>query len=351
MKYQKYLKRFTVIPELLSLSTNAKNLIPGLSVGAFICKIFDEPTRLNFVFEIVNDIKKPAELNKKFEYFWGKNNDERLYYERPFWGRIKFKMLIEKNGSDFLFLVNRFYFEHIRFQLGTIWLPGVCLLNAAIFSLLNLNYLVLHSACISKNNRGILLISSSTGGKSLTAYSSLTKNYKLLSEDVLVLNPKDNYANPLISYTPQYLSAMNKHKIKPSPSYRFSVLTLFSSIFSLIFRRDYVSSKLFRKFFSSGRLIDKAKINKICVLEKGEDKIIKLNKVEAFKKVLAINRARLDYYNDTSLRAFSYFNPGMDIEVINKKEEEALFSVIKQSECYLFQADSPTRFADYLEKI
>lgn len=351
MKYQEYLKRFTVVPELLSLSTNVKNLIPGLSVGAFICKIFDWPTKLNFVFKIVNDIKKPAELNKKFEFFWGKNNNKRLYYERPFWGRIKFKMLIEKNGSDFFFLVNRFYFEHIRFQLGTIWLPGTCLLNTVIFSLLNLDYLVLHSACISKNDRGILLISSSTGGKSLTAYSSLKKGYKLLSEDVLVLNPKDNYANSLISYTPQYLSQINKHKTKPSSFDRFSILTLFSSIFSLMFRRDYVSSKLFRKFFSSGRLIDKTKINKICILEKGEDKIIKLNKVEALKKVLAINRARFDYYNDTSLRAFSYFNPEMDIEVINKKEEEALFSVIKQSECYLFQADDPARFVDYIERI
>ena len=73
--------------------------------------------------------------------------------------------------------------------------------------------------------------------------------------------------------------------------------------------------------------------------------------IEAFRKVSTLNRSRFSYYNNTFLRALSYFNPEINLEAINKKEEEMISTLVSQSICYLFQADNPLKYVKYLDKI
>ena len=99
MKIKKNQEEFIIIPELLSLTTNVDYLFHFI-LGPFMYKFFSRgKTKLNFSFIAKKNIQKPLELNTRFEHFWGRDNDKRVYYEHPFLGKIKSTFVVKLNNS------------------------------------------------------------------------------------------------------------------------------------------------------------------------------------------------------------------------------------------------------------
>ena len=355
MEIQKKMERFVIIPELLSLKTNVIDLIPQFLLGAFMHKTWSEKTRINLSFRIVNDFEKPQGFNKRFGSFWGTENSPQVYYEKKFSEGIKFKMLVKKTNNDFNFIVNKLYFKYSPFRIDRMLPPGQHLQNAAILSLANLGFTVLHGACLSKNNQGILLIASSNMGKSLTAFSALKKGYKFLSEDMLALNERFAYAAPLISCRTCYEKfsgkkgkkrAFGKNKLPFWESVNF-----FLSLPRIFFPQGVSSGQPFENFLSGGKVIEKTKVSKIVILERGDEGLVKLREDECLEKVLILNRGEYAYYHDSFLRALSYCNPEVDIKRIVQTEEKVLSHLVKKSSCYLLQVENPFQYVEYLDKL
>jgi len=351
MQYTNNLKNIVIIPELLSLRTNVIDFIPYFSLGAFMHETYKEKTLINLGFEVVNDIEKPKELTKKIENFYGEDQIPIVYYEKVFTKNIKFKMLIKKTNSGFDFLVNKLYAKYCPFRIDRMYPSGGHLLNAAILCLANEGYAVVHSACISKNSQGVLLAASSNTGKSLTTFSSLKKGYKILSEDMLALNEYYAFSSPLISSRSCYEQSLGKKYPKNRQFFLkeyINFVSMFTGIFSF---RKVLSYEPFEDFIKSGNLIKKNGINKIIILERGGNSINKIDKKECLRKFLILNRGEFNYYSDTFLRAFSYFNSDMNIGNIIKVEERVISNLINNSDCYLFQANNPKYFVDFLDEI
>ncbi len=345
MKYNKETKRYVIIPELLGLKTNVADFIPYFSLGAFMHTTYDEETKINLDFKIVKDFEKPQELDNRIGNFWGANNVPKIYYEKRFSERIRFKMLIEKTDGTFFFTVNKLYFKYCPFRIDRICSSGERLQNAAIFCLANLGFTILYGACVSKHDQGILLIGGSKMGKSLTAFSAIKKGYSFLSEDILALNESCAYASPLISYKSRFSILSSDKQNNPS------LLKLFLGFVRFFLFPKTLSHHPIGDFLREGNIIRKTKIRKIIIFEKGDREIIKLEKDECLRKILALNRERFSYYHDTFLRVFSYFNPEIKIEVITMKEERILFSIVNQSDCYLLKVNNPEEYIEILDEI
>ena len=350
MKIEKDHKNIIVVPKLFTLVTNV-DYIYHFYLSSFMYKLLGDKTKLNFSYIVKNDIEKPPELNIRFDYFWGKDGDKRLYYEHPFFGEIKLKMLVEKKGNDFNFSVDRFYYKYIKFITGRVWPSGLHLQNATTLGLSGIGFTMLYGACISKNKQGILILASTKIGKSLTALSALERGYEILAEDFLVLDSKGGYSVPLIpSCFLKYHSTRSWWKKK---FYRILLkFPLLQMVFLyLIPLSFFISPNPSKEYLDSINFTTGVKIRMVCILEKGKTGIKKLNSGKALKKIVALNRANSFYYNDSLLRAFSYFNPELNIEMISNMEEKNLSSIVNQSECYLLRAEDGKEYINLLDNI
>lgn len=348
MKIKKYQEKFIVVPELFSLTTNVE-LIFHFIFGSFMLNLFlKEKTKLNFSYMVNKDIKKPPELNTKLEYFWGTRGDKRIYYEHPFLGKIKLKMLVEKQGNNFNFLVNHFYYKYIKFIVGRVWTSGLYLQDAAVLSLSSIGFTVTHGACIVKEKQGILIFGSPKSGKSTIAFSLFKKGYKFLCDDCLVLDSNNAYAT--LSRMPLEYYSRNINDWRQKYTNYFSRIPVVDLALSCFTSQSPPSLESFHELYND-RIIEKVKINKIYILEKSGNEVKKISSKDALRKILIITRPSSFYYNDPFLQALYYFNPEISIETISNIEENNLSSIVNQSECYLLKANSPLGYIELLDKI
>ena len=349
MKIKKNQEEFIIIPELLSLTTNVDCLFHFI-LGPFMYKFFSRgKTKLNFSYIVKKDIKKPPELNTKLEYFWGTSGDKRIYYEHPFLGRIKLKMLVEKQGNNFNFLVNPFYYKYIKFIVGRVWTSGLYLQDAAALSLSSIGFTIMHGACVAKEGQGVLIFGSPESGKSSTTFSLSKKGYKLLCDDCLVLDSNNVYATS--SRMPLEYFSRTKNGWRQKYSNFISKIPVIGLVLSYFVSQPSPALDSFHKVLDNNRLVEKAKIKKIFILEKGENEVKKITPKEALRNILILNRLQSFYYNDAFLQALFYFNPEIDINCITRNEEEIASSIVNQADCYLLQANDPRKYIEYLDKI
>jgi len=349
MKIKKNQEKFIVVPGLFSLTTNVDYIFHFI-LGPFMYKFFSKgKTRLNFSYIVKKDIKKPPKLNTKLEYFWGKNGDKRIYYEHPFLGRIKLKMLVEKQGNSFNFLVNRFYYKYIKFIVGRVWTSGLYLQDAAALSLSSIGFAMIHGACVAKGGQGILIFGSPKSGKSLTAFSLFKKGHKLLCDDCSILDSNSVYAtSSRSSYFLKYFSRM-KNGWRQKYYNFFSKIPVIGLVLFCFAPQSPPSLNSFRKFLDNNRLEERAKIKKVFILERGENKVEKITPKDALRRILILNRASSFHYNDTFLQALFYFNPEININFITTNEEKIVSSIVNQADCYLLQANDPRKYSEYIE--
>ncbi|HBU07236.1 MAG TPA: hypothetical protein DEB09_04090 [Candidatus Magasanikbacteria bacterium] len=353
MKIKKNHEKFTIVPKLFSLTTNV-DILPHFILGPFMYDFYPKgETKLNFSYIVKKDIEKPPELDTKLEYFWGKNGDNRIYYEHPFLGKIKLKMLVERQGDNYHFLVNGPYHKYIKDVMGRIRKPELYLQDAAVLSFSNIGFTILHGACVAKDEKGTLIFGSPKSGKSSISYSLLKKGYNLLCDDSVVLGPINSYATSSRSpyFVKRFTGKEKNNKWSQKYYNLFHTIPIISSLFSLFGSQTTSFFNSFREASNSIGVIDKVKVNRIFILEKGEKEIIKISSVDALRKIIILTRPSSFYFNDAFLQAFFYFNPEIDINLIIRKEEEIILSLVNRSECYLLKANSPSDYINLLDQI
>jgi hypothetical protein len=149
--------QYLVKPEIARIVSN-KVRIPYFSFGEYLDHNTSNPeSQISMNFEVQKDIPKPDNLVKKFHFFFGEDNSDEIYYERPLGMGIKAKMHCKNLNSDAHIIVNNSYYKFIRSKIDNAYPPGVHLADMLCLKLLERKYSPLHCAAISSGGKGFLL--------------------------------------------------------------------------------------------------------------------------------------------------------------------------------------------------
>lgn len=274
--------------------------------------------------------------------FWG--GDDKLYWEKQKMG-IKIKLLIKniKKNPTIIRISRSLY--HILNIFPKINL-GNLLTKIVDLKLLRKNHTSLHAACVSKDNKGILIPAWDDMGKTGTVLSLMTnEDYSLLSEDSTVVN-SDGYAFaiPSISISPHSnrkdldVGLLEKMKMKM----KFNLFKLFPL--------DFLGKEKFPPQ-AFGDIKEKTEVNNLFVLNRGEEKVLKIGKSSSLNYIE--NSTYRAFYNHSWVNslfyAYSYLND-LDLEKIRRERREVIRKFLRGIDTYELQARNSQKYSELIEK-
>lgn len=336
--------KYNLVHKLLFVNTNVSRIYYFL-YAHWLDDLIKGQSEHGVGFFVEKDIKKPEYLTQKFDYFWGQKDAKAIYYEHPILPGIKAKLLLDMSTGVPSITVNKAYYEFSKYKFENVWPPGQHLSNLITIKLLQNNILTLHSAAFSdkKTKEGNLIMAISNTGKSYTTFAALKGGYEYHSEDLTVLDRDYIYTTPLVSAQSSML---------PNKSIGLKYNLLMSKLIGInMFFPRITALSSFHNFFSKFDVTFKAKPSRIFILEKGEDSVSKLDKTEAARKILILNRLELSYSRDHMLLAYSYFNQELDMESMLNAEKELIQQIVGKAECFLIKSNFPDRYMSLINKL
>jgi len=336
--------KYNLVHKLLFVDTNV-NKINYFLYAHLLDDFIKGDSKHGVSFMVNKDVEKPEYLTQRFDYFWGKKDAKVLYYEHPILPGIMAKLLLDMSTDVPSITVNKAYYAFSQYRFENVLPPGQHLSDLITIKLLQNNILTLHSASFSnkKTQEGYLILAISNTGKSFTTFAAMKRGYEYHSEDLTILDGDHIYTSPLISAQSTMLPNKNiwlKYNL---------LMNKLTGINVIIPRVKTLSS--FHNFFSKYNVACKAKPGKFFILEKGEDSIIKLDKAEAARKILILNKLELRYPRDQLLLAYSYFNSSLDMEQMLKIEKELINQIVDKTGCFLIKSNFPDRYLKLIETI
>src|ERR1041384_5359338 len=128
--------QYRIRPEIANVSSN-KVRIPYFSFGEYLDdKVGNSESQISINFEVHKDLQKPDHLTQKFHFFYGQNNHDELYYERPLGLGMVAKMHCTNLNDAPSVVVNNSYYKFIRSKIDNAYPPGVHLADLLCLKLL-----------------------------------------------------------------------------------------------------------------------------------------------------------------------------------------------------------------------
>lgn len=292
--------------------------------------------------------------------FYVRDKSNCVYYKSVPIPRFKLKMSLEKlDKLNTKIVINPLYDSLGNSRLAG-YPPWSHIRDVIAIKLLQNGHLLLHSACISKNGKAFLLCGLPDTGKTLTSIlASRCRGFKFMSDDLTVVNSK--FAFSVLSARPltREFARICNYKFTPK-EYIKSVLCDFSretirktkNLFG-IDRHMLIGwvkmQDLFEKLGIS--IQQKAPINMVCILKKGQDQTKKLPPREALKKLLFLNRLEFSYLHNPLLLAYDWANGNFDLQILMKKEEGILRRITQNVPVFEISCNRSIDYVRKLEKI
>jgi len=200
--------------------------------------------------------------------------------------------------------------------------------------LLEKNYSLIHSACLSKNREGILLVAPSDTGKTSTAIFLTRKGFEHLSDDMTITDGNKGYCYP----TPMTISRFHLERLQltigAKESLKMTIRHLMAKI--PLLQSDTEGSSLFPQKVGMN-IIKEVDITKLYFLEEGEDEIKKLKREEALRRIVTAGRMGISLLENQYILSYLYSNENRFLSLMDewRKIYERL---IDKVECYLLKS-------------
>ena len=320
-----------LIPNLVVIHSNCSK-IHYFSFGEII-----EPNLFNNTpckYDLIFDIKPRKYFamikDRNFEYEYSDSirislDDEiNLIYNKNI-GITKIFMYISMSGDTISVFVDKLYYLLFKLKVENILPPGVHLRDLLYMKLVFDKYIPLHSAsfAINKNN-GFLILAPPNTGKSLTVSLLANNGFKVLSEDIAVLDLEklEIYSAP---YTATMLHELSKLKYLPLLSYYLP-------------KRLKSFGEIFKK-----NLIPRAKLKKIFILEKSKGKEEKRKK-DYLVKILNLTRNEFNIRSNPVINSILYYLR-KDIE---SYEYDKIYKLVNKVDVIILRAKDPFEYYNML---
>lgn len=238
--------------------------------------------------------------------------------------------------------------------------------------LLQKNYCLLHSACLAKNGKGIVLAAYGDAGKTTTALRMIRNDaFSYLSDDLTLIDDKGlAYSYPCNAR--MHAAHLRFLGIKPRlgeicnlifHDYVLSVLKNVLERASPPIRKNLSQALLMipvaisaglkmkiERILSSEELIQKAKISTICFLERGAEEITEVPSELMVEKLTSMNRKEVWSEIEGWLQYFSKVNPSLLPNALVGFEKKLLDSVAARCACYIVRSKQK-KFANLIRAI
>jgi hypothetical protein len=342
--------RYRIKPQIADVLSN-KVRIPYFSFGEYLDDrnendsdtTFDPKISINF--EVQKDIPRPEHLVQKFHFFYGDENTDELYYERPLGVGIVAKMHCKNLLREPTIVVNDSYYKFIRSRIDSAYPPGVHVADILTVKLLQRSFSPIHCAAISINGEGQILAAPPDTGKSLTTLLAIRRGYSFLSEDIAIIDDKHVYANPT---TATFYHTENFKTSKSMESQIYNLLYLKVPVLSYFL--DPPNAKVY-DLIQDIKIDEKVPIKNIFILGRGTGGLMPVDPVQAARRLLIINRNEFSYHKNTLLFAHSYFNESLGLENLMKEEECLLSTLANKVKCYLVRTNDPKEYIEFIDKV
>jgi len=188
---------------LVRLATNV-NRIFGFNYATFLPKQYQfsnildsskKSSNLTLLFYVVDELYvkhylksiNNRDIVKISEHCYVDPTNRKVLCSR-YTGAFNLEAIIEIKSDRIKVLSNKYLYNIVRLRIGDVYPPGVHLNTLTYLKLLEQDNLTLHGAALDKNNNAILLLAHSNVGKTLTSFLLTRNGFKLLGDDILVVN-------------------------------------------------------------------------------------------------------------------------------------------------------------------
>jgi len=292
----------------------------------------------NLVVRVEKDVSIPVVGLSKIDRFYGKRGSNFLYFRDIYYKR-KYNILLKNvEGKTEIYATKPTTKMAHKVLRGNLY----DLISAIIqIKLIKTGYLYVHGACLSKNNSAILLPAFCGVGKTITTFHLLNEDFKLISDDLTLV---DNKGFAYFSYSPSTVSYEDFIKfVRPQDigKWKYYKMLLRSWIVenNPALMRFFPLPKLNLLKLSNGKLIERSRVNVVCILELGDKQVKEVSKEYVAKKILEINEYSLErFYRNRLLWIYAYFND-FDIAEILEIEKRNLLSFLNGCKCYILSCN------------
>lgn len=294
----------------------------------------------------VDPLKTEAEKYsklQKYHYWLGDSGKDELFYQRNLFAGSKLRLLVKGitreepeiiiNKNYLRFVIGRFINLHsIEYQLT----------DLACALLLRKQLCPLHCSSFSTGDSTVVVIAPGNTGKTLsTMRAVLHLGASFLSEDLAITDGDNIYSCPWTS-TFRYYDELSMSWFLRM---RMKLIKIIPPV-ELI--PMHGADRKINSYVEEHRILSKKKITHTVILARRSGGVKVLNKEEALRMVLNLNRYEFMYMKSPMLTAYSYFNPELDLFALEEKEREILGTLVENTTCLLVQSEDPTKFAELI---
>ncbi|RLG33676.1 hypothetical protein DRN97_04485 [Methanosarcinales archaeon] len=248
--------------------------------------------------------------------------DDFIIYKSHTFGDLKLMIKNLTGNTELFFTKNYRIFNGVFELLGFIvWLKFI-----------QKGYTLIHSACVSKNKKGVLLSAWSDTGKTLTSLSLLQKSFQFLSDDFTLISPN--------GYAYSYPQIVRK------------------SVFNPFERIPFLNKLKITKEVNipEDKIDNKAEIDKLFFLEKDRgDAVKEINHEEAVRRLLITTEDAINYSSriinsntNQILRGYSYLDPRLNLKEMRERHEDIIKKAIEKASCFEVKTEKAERFPELI---
>lgn len=269
----------------------------------------------------------------KYNYFYARKNENKIYYERNLLLNTKLRYSIEIIGNHVNVIINKNYFKYIKYKFMNLHSLGYILTDLISGILLTNGYATLHCSSVKVGGRTAVIFAPPGAGKTLTAINLCEKTEaSFITEDIAITDGTNIYSVPWTSTFRFY------NHLKESKLDKFvNLLKKKIPIFELITLKK---KKSIDSYLGENISLESSKITDVIILGKGPTRVVTSNK-GVFENILNLNKYEFNYHRSPTMLAMSYFNPEISIEEMYNAEKEIIKKIIDRVNTYKIYAEDP----------
>jgi len=340
-------KNYVACKDILGIQTNCKEKI-GWSFGYPPEPVSDEEIHkcrlvVRFIVDPLATEGREKQGHQKYHYWRAEQSKDELFYQRNFFGGTKLRLLAKgllTNRPEVW--ANKRYVKHIRWRFNNLHSPGYILTDMVCALLLKKDLCALHCSAFSLGDSTVVVIAPPDTGKTLAIMRAVFDHEaSFISEDLAIVDGEHIYACPWTS-TFRYYDELNMSRIM---AIRMKLIKVIPVVEILPFPGTH---KTIDNYIGKERILDRSGVTHLVILARRDGGLQSMNKTDALKMVLNLNRYEFSYRKSPMLTAYSYFNPEFDLDALVKKEKEILAKLVDRAQCLMVQAENPVEFAELI---
>lgn len=274
----------------------------------------------------------------KYHYFSANRNENKVYYERNFFGKSKLRYSIELNGNEINVVVGKNYMKYVKHRIMGLHSMSYTLTDITAGLLLKNGIATIHCSAVNEDNQSIIIFAPPNTGKTLTSIQLCKDhNFKFIAEDFALTDGENVWAVPWTS-TFRYYDDINESKID-------TIVNKITSILPIMELISIKKNKSIDTYLGEDSIKHFSKATDIVVLERGKSDIER-DKSEGLRKLINLNKYEFNYHKAPSIIVMDYFNEGFSPEAMYDTEKKILSKLIENCNYVSISEENALNYAN-----